>query len=91
MKEIPKPESLAGVADAGLHQEPHKYTWASRKTFVLPRSASALVVQGLNEILARCEAADLPARPDSEIDGRRRVHVFDPFGNHLELIEAMDK
>lgn len=48
----------------------------------------ALVVAGLDEILVKCEASGLATKPDTQIDGRRRVHVFDPFGNRLELIEA---
>jgi len=48
----------------------------------------ALLVEGLDEILAKCQAAGVSTKPDVQIDGRRRVHVFDPFGNRLELMEA---
>ena len=46
-----------------------------------------LVVEGLDKILVKCEKAGLVSKPDATIDGRRRVHIFDPFGNRLELIE----
>ena len=45
------------------------------------------LVEGLDEILAACERAGLPTKPDTSVNGFRRVHVFDPFGNRLELME----
>jgi catechol 2,3-dioxygenase-like lactoylglutathione lyase family enzyme len=51
------------------------------------RAHPALVVEGLDEILASCERAGLPTRPDTCFNGFRRFHIFDPFGNRLELME----
>jgi catechol 2,3-dioxygenase-like lactoylglutathione lyase family enzyme len=51
------------------------------------RAHPALVVEGLDEILVLCERAGLSTRPDTSFYGFRRVHVFDPFGNRLELME----
>jgi catechol 2,3-dioxygenase-like lactoylglutathione lyase family enzyme len=51
------------------------------------RAHPALVVEGLDEILASCERAGLPTKPDTSFNGFRRFHVFDPFGNRLELME----
>jgi catechol 2,3-dioxygenase-like lactoylglutathione lyase family enzyme len=51
------------------------------------RAHPALVVEGLDEILVSCERAGLLTRPDTSFYGFRRVHVFDPFGNRLELME----
>jgi catechol 2,3-dioxygenase-like lactoylglutathione lyase family enzyme len=51
------------------------------------RAHPALVVEGLDEILASCEHAGLPTKPDTSFNGFRRFHVFDPFGNRLELME----
>ncbi len=51
------------------------------------RAHPAFLVQGLNAILAACERAGLSAKPDTSFNGFRRVHVFDPFGNRLELME----
>ena len=89
MKEIPKPAALAGrdgcwfaSGDAQVHLGVEEDFRPAKKAH------PALVVEGLDEILVRCEAAGLTMKPDAEIDGRRRVHVFDAFGNRLELIEA---
>jgi len=88
MKEIPKPEVLAGRGGCWFASEAAQVHLGIEEDFRPARKAHpALVVEGLDEILARCEAAGLPSKRDAEIDGRRRVHVLDPFGNRLELIE----
>jgi predicted enzyme related to lactoylglutathione lyase len=51
------------------------------------RAHPAFVVTGLDTILAACERAGLPTKPDTSCNGLRRVNVFDPFGNRLELME----
>ena len=89
MKEIPKPQSLAGRGGCWFASGEAQVHLGIEEDFRPAKKAHpALVVEGLDEMLARCEAAKLTTKPDAEIDGRRRVHVFDPFGNRLELIEA---
>lgn len=89
MKEIPKPEPLAGRGGCWFASGEAQVHLGVEEDFRPAKKAHpALVVEGLEEILARCEVAKLTTKPDAEIDGRRRVHVFDPFGNRLELIEA---
>jgi predicted enzyme related to lactoylglutathione lyase len=51
------------------------------------RAHPAFVVEGLDAILASCERAGVATKPDTSFNGLRRVHVFDPFGNRLELME----
>ncbi len=51
------------------------------------RAHPAFVVDDLDEILAACERAGLTTRPDTSFNGFRRVHVLDPFGNRLELMQ----
>ena len=89
MKEIPKPQALAGRGGCWFASGAAQVHLGVEEGFRPARKAHpALVVEGLDEVLAKCQAAGLPTRPDAEIDGRRRVHVFDPFGNRLELMEA---
>lgn len=89
MKEIPKPEPLAGRGGCWFASEEAQVHLGVEENFRPAKKAHpAMVVEGLDEILAKCEEAGLASKPDVEIDGRRRVHVFDPFGNRLELIEA---
>src|SRR3984957_6877916 len=51
------------------------------------RAHPALIVDNLDEIVAACERAGLPTRADTPIANFRRTHVFDPFGNRIELME----
>lgn len=89
MKEIPKPEPLAGRGGCWFASGEAQVHLGIEEDFRPAKKAHpALVVEGLDEILAKCERAGVASKVDVEIDGRRRVHVFDPFGNRLELIEA---
>jgi hypothetical protein len=36
--------------------------------------------------MARIRAAGVEVRDDDSIPGVRRCHIFDPFGNRIELI-----
>jgi catechol 2,3-dioxygenase-like lactoylglutathione lyase family enzyme len=51
------------------------------------RAHPAFVVEGLDTILAACDRAGISSKPDTSFNNFRRVHVFDPFGNRLELME----
>ena len=89
MKEILRPEPLAARGGCWFASGEAQVHLGVEEDFRPTKKAHpALVVEGLDEILANCERAGLVSKPDAEIDGRRRVHVFDPFGNRLELIEG---
>jgi catechol 2,3-dioxygenase-like lactoylglutathione lyase family enzyme len=47
----------------------------------------AFVVTGLDALRDRLEAAGHRIDEDVQLEGYRRFHVRDPFGNRLELIE----
>jgi catechol 2,3-dioxygenase-like lactoylglutathione lyase family enzyme len=47
----------------------------------------AILVRGLTDLAARCQAAGFPPVTDEPLEGYDRVYVFDPFGNRLELLE----
>ena len=87
-KEVPKPPQMAerksiwfvaGVVNLHLGIEPD-FTPAKR-------AHPAFVVEGLDKIVAACARAGISTKPDTSLNGFRRVHVFDPFGNRLELME----
>lgn len=89
MKEVPKPEELAKRGGCWFASGEAQVHLGVEEDFRPAKKAHpALVVEGLDETLAKCEQAGVTYTMDAEIDGRRRVHVFDPFGNRLELIEA---
>ena len=46
----------------------------------------AIVVEDLEPLIARCEAAGHPIEPALKLPGFDRLHVYDPFGNRLEFM-----
>jgi predicted enzyme related to lactoylglutathione lyase len=86
--EINKPASMAGrnsiwfaAGAVNLHLGIEPDFHAAK------RAHPAFVVNDLDEILAACERAGLTTKPDTSFDGFRRVHISDPFGNRLELMQ----
>lgn len=49
----------------------------------------ALVVSDLGELRLRLEAAGAPIVDDEPLPGFERTYTQDPFGNRLELLEAI--
>ena len=50
----------------------------------------ALMVEGLEQLLARLDAAGVRVVEDEvQLEGFHRVYVRDPFGNRIELIEPV--
>ncbi|MGH9227615.1 MAG: diguanylate cyclase domain-containing protein [Acidimicrobiales bacterium] len=50
----------------------------------------ALKIDRLDPLLAQLVAAEVDVRHAEDVDGRRRAHVDDPFGNRIELIETRE-
>ena len=46
----------------------------------------AIVCDDLDPVIARLDAVGHDTKADADIDGHRRVHTHDPFGNRLELL-----
>ena len=88
--EIPKPSGLAGrggawfdLGGAQLHLGVEADFRPAKKAHV------AFDVADLDALAARCQAAGYEPRPDNRVPGMRRFFVDDPFGNRLELVEAL--
>ncbi len=56
----------------------------------LKKAHPALLVHGLAELVARLEAAGVGVTFDVPLPGYDRAHIVDPFGNRIELMEALD-
>lgn len=50
----------------------------------------AFLVTDLNKLQQRLKTAGFKFAPDNTVSDRQRGHVFDPFGNRLELIQDGD-
>ncbi|MBV9886787.1 MAG: VOC family protein [Acidobacteria bacterium] len=85
-----KPASMAGRNSIWLIAGPvnlHLGIEADSNFHAARRAHPAFAVDNLDEIIAACERAGFPTRDDTPIGNYRRTHVFDPFGNRIELME----
>ena len=87
-KRVPKPPKLAARGGCWFKRGPVQLHLGAEADFRAAKKAHpALVVRGLEELLATLRAAGHTVRDDDEIPGVRRAHVDDPFGNRIELID----
>jgi catechol 2,3-dioxygenase-like lactoylglutathione lyase family enzyme len=88
LQEVPKPPELAKRGGAWFELGSVKVHLGVEADFRPAKKAHpALVVEGQAEIVAACEQQGYRVTPDVPFDGYHRVHVEDPFGNRLELME----
>jgi diguanylate cyclase (GGDEF)-like protein/PAS domain S-box-containing protein len=86
---IPKPAELAVRGGCWFGSSTFQLHLGVEETFQPARKAHpALKVDRLDPLLAQLAAGGVDVRPAEDVDGRRRVHVDDPFGNRIELIET---
>lgn len=91
MTETPKPAVLAGRGGVWFTAGAVALHLGVEAEFRPARKAHpALLVDDLDVLLARLRAADV-AISDNEppLAGYRRVHIHDPFGNRIELMERV--
>ncbi|HYF12081.1 MAG TPA: VOC family protein [Actinomycetota bacterium] len=89
LPEVPKPSELAprgGLWFRSGSLEVH--LGVEREDFTPARKAHpAFIVTGLDTLRERLETAGYRIDEDVQLEGYRRFHVRDPFGNRLELVE----
>jgi catechol 2,3-dioxygenase-like lactoylglutathione lyase family enzyme len=89
LTEVEKPASMAGRSSIWFAAGPVNLHLGVEEDFhPAKRAHPALVVDTIDDIVAACKSAGLPTRADISFNDFRRVHVFDPFGNRLELMES---
>ena len=90
LTEVPKPEALSprgGVWFVSGELEVHLGVEDQFRPAV--KAHPAILVRGLGTIRERIERAGYKISDTVQIEGFDRVYVRDPFGNRLELIEAL--
>jgi len=86
--EIVRPESLGGRGGGWFRNGAvHLHLGAERDFHPVSKGHPAWLVLDLAALVARCEAAGHVIEPAVPLPGFDRVHVYDPFGNRLELME----
>ena len=86
--EEPKPANLAARGGVWFRGGALRLHLGVDSDFHAAKKAHpAILVRGLSELAARCQAAGFPPVTDEPLRGYDRVYVFDPFGNRVELLE----
>ncbi len=89
MIEIPKPPELAKRGGCWFQSGPVQIHLGVEENFhPAKKGHPALRCHSYNALVVKLRAASLEAKEDTSIPGVRRCHIFDPFGNRIELIHA---
>ena len=90
LTEIPKPEPLSGRGGCWFQLGNQQLHLGVEPDFRPARKAHiAFAVDDLSTLRASLMDAGYEVRDDVPIDGRSRFFTNDPFGNRIELIEAL--
>ena len=89
--EIDKPADLAKRGGAWFQSQNVQLHLGVEADFRPARKAHpAFIVQDLDGLLARIQKAGYETDTSQPpLDGYKRAHVFDPFGNRIELMEKL--
>ena len=90
LEQVPKPDALSprgGVWFKSGALEVHLGVEDQFRPAV--KAHPAILVYGLEKLRARIEEAGYKISDTVQLEGYDRVYVRDPFGNRLELIEAL--
>ncbi|HET7142504.1 MAG TPA: VOC family protein [Anaerolineales bacterium] len=89
--EIPKPPELAKRGGAWFQAGTVQLHLGVEADFRPARKAHpALVVDDLAGLIARVQSTGIEVETTQPpLDGFKRAHIFDPFGNRIELMEKV--
>jgi catechol 2,3-dioxygenase-like lactoylglutathione lyase family enzyme len=89
--EISKPAQLAKRGGAWFQAGTVQLHLGVEADFHPARKAHpAFLVDDLDELIAKIQAAGYETdNTQPPLDGYKRIHIFDPFGNRIELMEKI--
>ncbi len=89
--EIPKPPELVKRGGAWFQSGNVQLHLGVESDFRPARKAHpALIVDELDSLIAKVQSAGHETDTSQPaLDGYKRVHIFDPFGNRIELMEKL--
>ena len=88
LKRVAKPDGLAQRVGAWFENDSVKVHLGVEEKFHAARKAHpAFVVDELRELVLILKEKGYPITPAEPMTGIERIHVSDPFGNRIELIE----
>ena len=89
--EIPKPTELVKRGGAWFQSENVQLHLGVESDFRPARKAHpAFIVEDLDTLLEKVQRAGYETDTSQPaLDGYKRAHIFDPFGNRIELMEKL--
>ena len=89
LPQLPKPEALAARGGCWFQAGSIQLHLGADPTFAPAKKAHpALVVSGLDDLMAALSRAGHEVREGATIDGVTQIFTDDPFGNRIELVAA---
>lgn len=89
LKEIPKPPKLAARGGCWFGSGNLQIHLGVEQDFRPAKKAHpAILCEGYEALIAKLKADGVEVAEADDIPGVHRAHIFDPFGNRLELIAA---
>jgi len=89
LTQLPKPEPLAARGGCWFQAGPMQIHLGAEEAFLAAKKAHpALIVSGIDDLVAALKAAGHEVRPGATIDGVTQTFTDDPFGNRIELVPA---
>jgi len=91
LPEVPKPLTSTGQGGAWFESDGVKIHLGVELDFRAARKAHpALLVKNLDETVSMLLASGVEFVAAEPLDARPRGHIADPFGNQIELMEALE-
>lgn len=88
--EVPKPDNLAPRGGCWFQLNDLRIHLGVEDDFRAARKAHpALLVDDLADLATSLSAAGFRVVSDEPLQGFKRLYVYDPFGNRLELMQAV--
>jgi catechol 2,3-dioxygenase-like lactoylglutathione lyase family enzyme len=92
LTEVPKPANLAKRGGAWFEGGSLRVHLGVEAEFRPARKAHpAFVVQHLDAMVQHLQRAGVTVVTDEPLEGYKRVYIFDPFGNRIELLEPVSR
>jgi catechol 2,3-dioxygenase-like lactoylglutathione lyase family enzyme len=90
LREQSKPEHLVNRGGIWFEQDNLKLHLGIDLNFCPAKKAHpGLLVEDLDELVSRCEKSGYMVEAGEGVESYRQVYVTDPFGNRIELLEAI--
>jgi len=90
MTPVPKPKALAGRGGVWFESGSIRPHLGVETPFIAARKAHpAFQVQNLEAVTKQLVLAGLETVTDQNLPGIRRIYIYDPFGNRIELLELI--